>query len=43
MPDRMEWRRMVGSAINDSVGVTRSMRGSALQDGVEKDGLECNK
>ena len=43
MPDRMAWRWMVGSAINDTVGVTRSRRGSARQDGVEKDGRECNK
>ena len=43
MPDRMAWRRMVGSAINDTVGVTRSRRGSARQDGVEMDGRECNK
>ena len=25
------------------LGVTRSMRGCAQQDGVEKDGRECNK
>ena len=25
------------------LGVTRSRRGSARQDGVEKDGRECNK
>ena len=42
MPDRMAWRRMVGSAINDTVGGYQR-RGSARQDGVEKDGRECNK
>ena len=32
MPDRMAWRRMVGSAINDTVGGYQR-RGSARQDG----------